>query len=348
MQEDYNIYKTINFTILEYIEETDNDKIEEREVYWIQKLNTFETDEGYNLTNGGKSNTKYAQSTKDRLKEIRPDGENNINSKLSNDEVIIIKNILKDFPNISQAVIAKIFNTTITVLSNISNDNTWATVNDIELRTDELKELYSSKSKECINLNNATRNNVRGENSTLAILTENEAREIKHLLMMGELEHDEISNMYNVKRNAITAINRNVNWKYVIVDGWEEYLLKKEEKLKNRLTEEKVIEIKKLIIENKLNQNEIGEMYNINPCTVSEIKNSRKWSRVTFSEWEEYISNKDNLVKGNKLLKNQVEEIKKLIREGNMKQYEIAEIYGVERTTISAIKNNHIWCDVAI
>lgn len=47
-----------------------------------------------------------------------------------------------------------------------------------------------------------------------------------------------------------------------------------------KLTEEKVIEIKKLIIESKIRLKEIAEMFNVCKSTISHIKNNRLWSHI--------------------------------------------------------------------
>lgn len=45
-------YGIENFTI-EALEETDNDKLSDREIYWIKKLGTYDSHNGYNATRGG-------------------------------------------------------------------------------------------------------------------------------------------------------------------------------------------------------------------------------------------------------------------------------------------------------
>ena len=47
-----------------------------------------------------------------------------------------------------------------------------------------------------------------------------------------------------------------------------------------KLNEEKVREIKKLLSENKLTQNEIGIKYNVSHRTISNIKIGKSWSHV--------------------------------------------------------------------
>lgn len=48
----------------------------------------------------------------------------------------------------------------------------------------------------------------------------------------------------------------------------------------SKLNDEMVIEIRKHLLEKKLNQREIADLYNVSPSTISEIKTGRKWKHV--------------------------------------------------------------------
>lgn len=62
-----------------------------------------------------------------------------------------------------------------------------------------------------------------GENSSLSILKEEQVIDIKNRLINGE-SVDILAVEYGVKPTTIVHIQRNRRWKYVIVDGWEEYV----------------------------------------------------------------------------------------------------------------------------
>lgn len=80
-------YGNHNFMIKE-IDECDESLLNEKEQYWIEKYNTFESAEGYNATNGG-SRPVFSNETKQKLSEIaynreRTDEEvNNIKKSLT-------------------------------------------------------------------------------------------------------------------------------------------------------------------------------------------------------------------------------------------------------------------------
>lgn len=54
-----------------------------------------------------------------------------------------------------------------------------------------------------------------GEKNPQAVLTEEQAIEAKRLLKTGVVSHQEIALMFGVCREAITAINRGLNWAYL-------------------------------------------------------------------------------------------------------------------------------------
>lgn len=83
LQNAYNKYGTGNFTI-EIIEECDSEKLDEREIFWIDFYKSYDKNFGYNKTKGGKGGNGYFEvCDEDKLKEIRDkkstsvSGENN-------------------------------------------------------------------------------------------------------------------------------------------------------------------------------------------------------------------------------------------------------------------------------
>ena len=82
-----------------------NEKLDEREIYWIEKEGTYIDNGGYNLTVGGKS-------TPHRVR------------KLSDIEIKEIKKLLKD-TKISQKEISEKFNVDFSTISDINVGDTW-------------------------------------------------------------------------------------------------------------------------------------------------------------------------------------------------------------------------------
>jgi group I intron endonuclease len=61
-----NKYGLDNFNI-KVIEETDEDKLSEREIYWIEHFNSY--NRGYNATTGGESNKNIREDIRDKISE---------------------------------------------------------------------------------------------------------------------------------------------------------------------------------------------------------------------------------------------------------------------------------------
>ena len=81
-------YGNHNFMIKE-LDECDESLLDEKEQYWIEKYNTFESAEGYNATNGG-SRPIFSDETKQKLSEIAS------NRDRTPEEVINIKTTLTE------------------------------------------------------------------------------------------------------------------------------------------------------------------------------------------------------------------------------------------------------------
>lgn len=109
---------------IEILEENiSQNKLNERERFWIKKYNTyFKNGYGYNMTEGG----DYF----------------NTNRKLSDDEISDIIYLLKKAPTLSEVDIAKKFNVTIYAVSDINRGKTWRQENEsYPLRQQDIKEL---------------------------------------------------------------------------------------------------------------------------------------------------------------------------------------------------------------
>jgi DNA-binding CsgD family transcriptional regulator len=105
----------------------------------------------------------------------------------------------------------------------------------------------------------------------------------------------------------------------------------------SKLTEEKIKEIKNLLIENKLTLKQIKDRFGVGIRTISEINSGKRWSHV------EGVGTKIKTTQGGrKLSSEQVERIKKLLLEG-MSCTEIGQLFGVSRSTVQSIKQGKTW-----
>lgn len=79
LQRSWNKYGEKNFKH-EIIELCPEEELDEKECYYINLYNAFDSDKGYNLTSGGGRNKQYSKSTREKLR-INGTGSNNPNSK---------------------------------------------------------------------------------------------------------------------------------------------------------------------------------------------------------------------------------------------------------------------------
>jgi len=179
---------------------------------------------------------------------------------------------------------------------------------------------------------------VRGEDKFNAKFKDEDIIEIKRLIYEGSRILD-IAKLYNVEPNTITQIKTGDRWSHIKTE-YDDLILQTP---RQKLTEEDVIEIKKLLIEEKLNIIEISELFEVTFGLVSSIKNLNIWKYIG----EEYNEQLMNRLCVKKLDKNKVKEIKYLLLEGKS-CFEISKIYNVTRSTISCIKQNKTWKDVFI
>lgn len=168
-------------------------------------------------------------------------------------------------------------------------------------------------------------------------LTENYVREIKIFLKEDKLTQREISEMFNVTPSTIGNIRTGKVWGDIGEDLSHVKLKNKKEKL----TEDKIIEIKHLLKENKnLTQEEIGRIYGVSKSVINSIRKGKTWKCIG-----EDISN-EKIIR--KLTEEEVIEIKYLLKDGTLSQQKIANKFNVSQGTIWRINAGEIWKDVKI
>ena len=112
-----------------------------------------------------------------------------------------------------------------------------------------------------------------GEKSHLAILTENEVREICIKLEQG-YSCKELAEKYNISRTEISDIKNGKVWNHVssnynIIKG-----------KRNTLMIEDVIQIC-FLLKDGVKQKDIAKMFNVTPDTIGKIKRKERWADVT-------------------------------------------------------------------
>lgn len=127
----------------------------------------------------------------------------------------------------------------------------------------------------------------QGENTATAKLNSEQVEEIKLKLIENKLSAPEIAREYGVSSSSISDIKRVKTWKHVRPDL--------SDKLKNtvydsrkmgsdnpdsKLTEEDVIEIKKLIQKGDRTLISIAKEFGVSGATISSIKHEKTWSHI--------------------------------------------------------------------
>ena len=179
---------------------------------------------------------------------------------------------------------------------------------------------------------------VRGEDKFNAKFKDKDIIKIKRMIYEGNKIID-IANLHNVEPNTITQIKTGERWSHIKTE-YDNLIIQTP---RQKLNEKDIIEIKKLLIEEKLNIKEIADIFEITFGQVSSIKNLNSWENIG-KEYNEQLINRLSV---NKLDKNKVIEIKYLLLEGKSCS-EISKIYDVTPSTISYINQNKTWKDVLI
>ncbi|QDP42961.1 HNH endonuclease [Bacillus phage vB_BmeM-Goe8] len=109
-------------------------------------------------------------------------------------------------------------------------------------------------------------------------LNEAIVKEIKQLLV-NKVPQNVIAAKFRVTRQCVSSIQRGKTWSHVTIDNFTPYENTAPSR-NGKVTEEKVIEIKKLGASGKFSHREIGEMYGLTRRAVSYILSGKTWSHV--------------------------------------------------------------------
>lgn len=116
-----------------------------------------------------------------------------------------------------------------------------------------------------------------GELHPISFLTENKVQEIVDLYATG-MSQRAIAERYSVAHRTIGQIVRGQSWVRADVVG-------ERGSDKNRignmsLTDEQVLEVKKLYASKEYNQKELAELYSVHPSTISLIVRGKRWTHL--------------------------------------------------------------------
>lgn len=168
------------------IESCSADELNEKEKYWISYYDTIQN--GYNLIEGG--NCYY--------------GENNIQAKLTNQQVLEIINLLLN-TNLSYKDIANKYNVCYNTIDLINRCKIWCHLHNF---TSNIRQ-SSLNNKEKPHGTNA------GEYNSSSKISEKQAIEIINLLKYDERSLAQLARDLNISLNILYDINRCRTWKYL-------------------------------------------------------------------------------------------------------------------------------------
>ena len=107
------------------------------------------------------------------------------------------------------------------------------------------------------------------------------------------------------------------------------------------LSNEDIPAIRKMLSDGKLTRKQIAEKYNVSIATIFNIASGRNWDSVEGGTCLDL-----GYRPRNDMDENTVREIRRLVASGKYTQQEIANIFNVCRSSISAIKNRKVWRDI--
>ncbi|MCP1159471.1 GIY-YIG nuclease family protein [Bacillus infantis] len=123
-----------------------------------------------------------------------------------------------------------------------------------------------------------------------------------------------------------------------------------------KLDEEKVMQIKKILqVFKRVYMEDIAKLYGVTRTSIEKIRDNEMWASVKLPNDFKLPSDIENKIKLaisshrlHRLLDYEVKEIKLLLRDTQLYNHEIGEMYKVKQSTISNIKNRNIWAHIKI
>lgn len=242
LQNSYNKYgeKSFVFEIVEYVD--NEEKLIEREQFWIDKVRSRKENFEYNIRKQAESNEglKHTEASKKKIslfmKGLRV-GEKNPSSKLNQKQVEEMIHLFFD-KQVSYSELVRKFSVSKSTIQDALNNRTWKMVErsgriagQFSPQTRWKGKKHSEKSLKMIAEASSGSNNpffgkkhtretlkkisdkTRGENHPKAKLTWEKVREIRKLYLTKEYTQLEIAKMYLVSKPTIQGIIENRYWK---------------------------------------------------------------------------------------------------------------------------------------
>jgi group I intron endonuclease len=270
LQNSWNKYGKDSFTfeVIEFVE--DENKLLEREQFWIDKLNVIDKNIGYNInpTAGSRLGSKmtfeqiehHSKKMKEYFANMTPEEKANRYT-----EEVAIK--------ISKSKLAKKQKMSLESRKKMSIAKMGKKIGK---RSKEVGEKIS-KSKMGHSFT------PLGSEHGMAKYDEELVIGIKLMLNEGYSVY-EVADKFNIKRSAIYDIKAGRSWSHILPN-----LNLSKNNRAGKLNYKKVREIKHLLFESIKTLKEIAEMFNVSEATIKDIRNGRTWKNVKIEEVESLV-----------------------------------------------------------
>ncbi len=254
----------------------------EKERQYILSLKTKKP-YGLNMTGGGDGvfGLKMSKEDRQRKSEIYT-GNGNPNAKLNEFDVLEIRRQYKE-ENISQPQLARKYGVSNHQISIIINGESWAHIREGIMSPSEI-------TKRRVKLQKAR--TPKGENVSISKLTESDIIAIRKEYKEGKISQPKIAKKYNVGKGTVARIILGKVWSHIHEgildisevkkrqsDSWSRARTG-EGSPSSKLTEKKVIEIRRRYKEEDIFQYCLAEEYNISKAQMHRIVNRISWTHI--------------------------------------------------------------------
>ena len=301
--------KVSEIEILEEIEYGNKEKMKEREVYWIAYYDTFNEDNGYNLTEGGDG----IEMLRNLWKE---------NEKLTEEQTEEVRDLLKN-SFLTQKEIAEKFNVEDSIIKYINHGISHY---NPEINYPIREKYLGSKLK-----------SIRENNYNL--ITDELLLKIHDLLLNSKLTYEEIASQLNINPRLMSTINIG-KYEYYKLEGYNYPLREKAiiktsgfDSIHSKLTRNEVLEILSLLKNSDMMIKDIADIYGVSRATISKVNQGIGY----FIERVEYPIREVNEVAKLKNNEDYVYEIIDLLKNSKYSMKEIGKRYNLCQQSISDI-----------
>jgi transcriptional regulator with XRE-family HTH domain len=282
---------------------------------YLDRYEPWKSENGYNVLEYANWN-EVSKETKAKMGEGKS-GENNSNSRLSEDDVKNIKSDLK-YSDLTYKELSQKYSVTEPMIRFIHRGDNWSKV------TFEGKSIV-----ERVNYKNKMRSK----------LSKNDVKVIMRELIKGDKTQKEIADMFNINESNVCRINNRE--KHTDISIPEDPGDDKLSSIRYKLSWEEAKAIKQEIVKyDKAKDKEIAEKFGYNRDIVRNIRVENTWSDIDVE---------GELPESNGLSKEDVVEIKEKLRDNpNIDYGQIAEQYDKNSSTIGLIARGKSYSEIEV